>query len=102
MAATPPSGSRESACRNSSTSPVATAAPAFICAARPAVRPNARSASGDASASVASVLPPSTTITSWPAARNGCSDASVATMRRASFRAGTMIETRTTERAVAT
>ena len=78
-----------------STSPDATAAPAFICVARPDGATKARSASGDASASVASVLPPSTTITSCPAARSGCSGASVATMRRASFRAGTMIETRT-------
>ena len=39
-------------------------------------------------------LPPSTTITSCPAARSGCSGASVATMPRASSSAGTMIETR--------
>ncbi len=87
--------SRESACRNSRTSPLAVAAPAFICAARPRCATNARSANGAASASVESRLPPSTTMISWPSARNGCSGASVATMPRTSSSAGTMIETRT-------
>ena len=95
MAATPASGKCESACRNSRTSPDAAQAPAFICAARPGRAAKARSASGEASARVASVLPPSTTITSCPAARSGCSATSEATMRRASLRAGMTIETRT-------
>src|SRR5262249_34674447 len=42
--------------------------------------------------------PPSTTITSCPAERTGSSAASVPTMRRASFRAGTTIETRIARR----
>src|SRR5512132_1076529 len=43
---------------------------------------------------VSSRLPPSTTSTSCPSWRNGCSGRSVAAMRAASSRAGTMIERR--------
>ena len=63
------SGRRVSACRNSSTSPRAAAAPAFICEARPRGAVSTWSASGAASAAVSSLLPPSTTITSAPRAR---------------------------------
>jgi hypothetical protein len=64
IAAAASAGSRESACRNSSTSPAATAAPAFICEARPRGATITRSARGVAIATVASRLPPSATITS--------------------------------------
>ena len=87
-------GSRVSACRNSSTSPVATAAPAFICIARPRAAVSTTSACGRAARAVPSALPPSTTITSWPAARNGASDSSAATMPAASFSVGTTIDRR--------
>ena len=75
-------GSAVSACRNSSTSPAAAAAPAFICAARPRGAAITRSASGRASSTVPSRLPPSATITSAPRARNGASACSVRRCRR--------------------
>ena len=62
-------GSTVSACRNSSTSPLAAAAPSFICAPRPRGASITRSASGLAIATVRSRLPPSPTITSAPRSR---------------------------------
>ena len=59
-------------------SPAATPAPAFICAPRPRDETMTRSARGAASVAVASALPPSTTITSAPRARSGCSAARLA------------------------
>ena len=85
-------GSIVSAWRNSSTSPVAAAAPAFICAPRPRGAAITRSASGPAISTVRSRLPPSTTITSAPRARNGASADSAAPMRAASSSTGTMME----------
>ena len=87
LAARPSSTSRSasagrpvSACRNRRTSPRATPAPAFICAARPRGAAIRRSHSGRASATVRSRLPPSTTITSAPRARNPDRFCSVAAM----------------------
>ena len=73
---------------------MAASAPAFIWGARPRGAASTRSASGRAASGVPSRLPPSTTITSWPAARSGCSAASVAPMPAASSSAGMMTESR--------
>ena len=88
------SGRRVSAWRNNNTSPCAAAAPAFIWRARPRGAASAASTSGIAISSVRSPLPPSTTMTSCPAARKGCSTASAASMSAASSSTGTMIESR--------
>ena len=61
-----PGGSWVSACRNSSTSARVHRAPAFICTARPRALSTIWSAYGLASATVSSLLPPSTTINSAP------------------------------------
>ena len=90
------SGKVMSACRNSSTSPLAVLAPAFICRARPRGLASKRSHSGAASAAVASRLPPSTTITSCPRSRSGASACSAAAMPAASSSTGTMIDKRIT------
>ena len=68
-------------------------APAFIWAARARCATIARSASGPVSARVASLLPPSTTIVSQPAARNGARRSRLATIPATSFRTGRTIET---------
>jgi len=57
-------GKRKSACRNQKTSPRATLAPAFICNPRPVGAERTRSAYAVAIITVASWLPPSTTIIS--------------------------------------
>ncbi len=86
-----PSGNCVSACRNSSTSPVAAAAPAFICRARPGGDASTLSANGAARAAVASVLPPSTTmISSW--SRRACNEPSTCVMPSASLRTGITTE----------
>src|SRR6266513_1043877 len=66
-------GSRVSACRKTNASPRASRAPAFICSARPPGASITRSQSARASCVVPSVLPPSTTMTSWPRRRSGSS-----------------------------
>src|SRR5258706_5437995 len=92
MDASAPYGRSVSACRNKRTSPRPAAATAFICAARPRGAASTRSAQGAASARVASRLPPSTTITSTPRARNGCSAANAASMPGASSSTGMTTE----------
>ena len=93
--ASAPGGRRVSACRKSSTSPVAAsrAGVHLRSRGRAARRSRGRRAARRAPR-VASRLPPSTTITSWPAARSGCSAASVAAMPAASSSAGMMMESR--------
>ena len=87
-------GRRVSACRNSSASPRAALAPAFICTARPrevcmtisaSPLPRARSA-------VPSWLPPSTTTISAPRDRAVCSACKAARMPALSFSTGTMMD----------
>src|SRR5688572_5257805 len=89
-----PSGRAVSACRKSSTSPRATAAPAFICRARPRGASSTRSASGRAASAVPSSLPPSTTTIS-ASPRSRCSRARAGAIAPASFSVGMMIERKT-------
>ena len=77
-----------SACRNNNISPSAFAAPAFICAALP-LADGITVAICDATATVSSVLPPSTTRTS---ASSIVIDSSVCVMLSASSSTGIMID----------
>jgi hypothetical protein len=70
----------------------AVAAPAFICSARPRGAAMTRSARNRARWTVASRLPPSTTITSVPSARRSASASSAAAMPSPSPSTGMMIE----------
>ena len=85
-------GSRVSACRNSSTSPRAVLAPAFICDARPRGASTIRSARGSAASRVPSRLPPSATMISMACPRESCSGSSDCAMVPASSRTGTTTE----------
>jgi hypothetical protein len=87
-------GTRVSACRNQNTSPEATRVPAFIWDALPRGAVTTRSARLDARTGVPSLLPPSTTMISWPVARKGARSRSVCPIPSASFSAGMMIERR--------
>src|SRR3569832_427127 len=85
-------GNSVSACKNSSQSPDAAPAPAFIWRARPRGALRSLSTSGAASVVVASRLPPSASTTSCPARRRDCSGASVAVITSASSSVGMMME----------
>src|SRR6266566_1083477 len=85
-------GTRVSACRKSSTSLDACSAPAFICSARPRDARMTRSARGRARCTVASRLPPSTTMTPVPRARRSASASSAAAMPSPSSSTGMMID----------
>ena len=89
MATSAASGKWVSACRKSRHGPRACAAPAFICRARPRGAVIIASPRWPASAVVASLLPPSTTMTSTPRARSGASASSMTATLLASSSTGT-------------
>jgi len=86
----PEGASQVSACKNSSTSPAAAAAPRFCCTARPRGPRIRRQFASAAIRVVASLLPPSTTITSSGPVAQAYSIARA--MPSASFSVGMIIE----------